>query len=194
MLWQDITRNAGTSALQGALIRLDIHPFTSESVSLYKKQTIDRLNRKHRRLFWWAFWTVQVLWCIGALLVVLLSPKMVDSPLLSRTIGFLFLSGLGTLVSTMVGGSMESTSLAPIYTWRDTPIRDYGGRVPEFALVTALRVQKECPLACFSIQHLVDIKTSFAGPDPFLVVRVPDGQEYYLEVWDEPGFKAVRQV
>jgi len=75
--------------------------------------------------------------------------------------------------------------------WARTGIREYqqmveNPAIPEFALSLATQVKEELPEANVYVEHLVH------QPDPFLVVAM-DGEEFYLEVWEEPGFEATME-
>jgi hypothetical protein len=70
--------------------------------------------------------------------------------------------------------------------WQCTPIEEYRGYVPDFALQKAIEIKKVLPRAQIIIEHLKD------SPDPFMLVRTGDtwsDKGYYVEVWDEPGFE-----
>jgi len=71
--------------------------------------------------------------------------------------------------------------------------------VPEFVLQTALDVKKIDPSCVLYVDQLIAIpaertKREPISLDPFLVAVTQDGQEHYLEVWNEPGFKQQRMI
>lgn len=66
--------------------------------------------------------------------------------------------------------------------WGRTPIRYYTEEIPEFVLNKAIQIKKALPTVGVYVEHLVD------QPDPFLVVA-SGGEEFYVEVWMEPGFE-----
>jgi hypothetical protein len=80
------------------------------------------------------------------------------------------------------------------WEWQFRSLATYTDKVPTFALDTALRIKRAlevhglgCPLGIASLEHKV-------VHDPFLYIDTPDGQRYYLEVWDEDNFLAEREV
>lgn len=87
-------------------------------------------------------------------------------------------------IESRIGQSMPWHSLSE---WTETELPKYSGYVPDFALEKALKIKQEFPTASFFIQRLEN------NPDPFLIVRSGGGawnsdENYYLAVWDEPGF------
>lgn len=73
--------------------------------------------------------------------------------------------------------------------WEVTPIAHYRQAVPDFALQTALDLKAKLPEVELFIESFEKRKVH----DPFLVA-VYGGKWYYLEVWNEPGFKQQREV
>jgi hypothetical protein len=71
--------------------------------------------------------------------------------------------------------------------WEVVCIKGYHLPIPEFALQTAIDVKTACPEVALFIEELRTTK------DPFLVAKL-GGETYYLEVWNEPGFKQERVV
>lgn len=83
-----------------------------------------------------------------------------------------------------IGQSMPWHSLSE---WIETELSKYSGYVPDSALDKALKIKQKFPGAEFFIQRLEN------NPDPFLIVRSAgsrwnSNENYYLAVWDEPGF------
>ena len=75
------------------------------------------------------------------------------------------------------------------HEWQTVAIKDYAGAVPEYAVQRGLDVVRECPGARVAVSHLTAVK------DPFLVVYCGDGvnaERFFIDVWDEPDFKAKR--
>lgn len=66
--------------------------------------------------------------------------------------------------------------------WVRTGLKSYEQEIPEFVLNKAVQIKKELPDVNLYVEHLVH------KPDPFLVA-VLDGEEFYVEVWEEPGFE-----
>lgn len=74
--------------------------------------------------------------------------------------------------------------------WECKPLREYTDPVPEFVLGTALCVKEKLSEAEFQVEHFIAGKRKL---DPFLTMTVGE-LHYYLEVWNEPDFKAKRLV
>jgi len=75
-------------------------------------------------------------------------------------------------------------------SWNLVPLKDYQSPVPGFALATAKEIHQRVPKATFSIDELL-VKN--VQRDPFLVVE-GDGETYYVEVWEEPGYEQKRKA
>ena len=65
--------------------------------------------------------------------------------------------------------------------------------IPEFALQTACDLKERFPNFTFGIDVLEEKKEQPITYDPFLWMR-GDWDVYYLEVWNEPGYKQERMV
>ena len=80
---------------------------------------------------------------------------------------------------------------------------EYGEPVPRFALATACEVQDAMKKAGIPARFVVEFlryepeRSAWETGDPFLVMVVdaPSGaQDFYLEVWSEPGFDLDREI
>lgn len=86
------------------------------------------------------------------------------------------------------------------FSWEQKPLLQhvkgaYTQPVPEFALQTACDLKEKLPHLEFFVEELVRKTERTRKPmDPFLVVRDSSGTNYYLEVWNEPGYKHERMV
>ena len=70
--------------------------------------------------------------------------------------------------------------------WKFTLIKDYKQPIPVTAIEKALKIKKTFPDARIFICHLI---VAHKDADPFLYVdNGGQGEAYFLEVWDEPGF------
>lgn len=72
--------------------------------------------------------------------------------------------------------------------WQETELPKYGGSVPVHALQKAIEIKRKLPEVQFFVWHLSETK------DPFLVATLKTNRwgsepEYYIEVWEEPGFE-----
>jgi hypothetical protein len=157
--------------LQVAMSVLGIRPFTTASVKEHKAARA--LPGDHK-------WKGGVLVFLGLLIAAagFYSETMEVGTTVSHWLLFFLataLIGVGILVAIVR------------MSWKMTPLRDYRQPVPEFALQTAIDLAKKCPTAQFFID---EIET-----DPFLVVKTRSGRTvYYLESWNEPGFKKEREA
>jgi hypothetical protein len=89
------------------------------------------------------------------------------------------------LLCVIYFGSLETAR--KVYFWNLMHLKDYQGKVPEYALQTALDIRKYSKEGYIGIDHLEE------HTDPFLVWRI-GGKQYHLEVWNEPTYKQQRQV
>jgi hypothetical protein len=74
--------------------------------------------------------------------------------------------------------------------WVECDLKRYDEPVPEFALATAVELHQRVPGIEFRID---EFRVEAKSRDPFLVA-VFKGECYYLEVWDEPGYKQERKA
>lgn len=95
------------------------------------------------------------------------------------------------LIVTFALSQLPTKIIIRTAEWKLVPIECYEAAIPEFVLQTALDIKERCPEAKFFVDEL-RYKTMF--PDPFLVVQSEDGSQFYLEVWNEPGFVQKRMV
>jgi hypothetical protein len=108
------------------------------------------------------------------------------------------LTGLATLVSIIAaiahGSSQEGWGHGSrtIRRWMATPLEQYSGTVPEFALSKAVEIKKALPEASFQVEQLV-LETErrsrpVPDPDPFLVA-VLGKERYHIDVWEEKEYE-----
>jgi len=71
------------------------------------------------------------------------------------------------------------------FDWHRTSLCLYHLPIPEFVLQTALDLKERCPDLEMMVEEL---RVLHYQPDPFLVGVDKRSNEYYLEVWNEPGF------
>ena len=158
--------------------KLGIQPFDDDAVEAYKR-------RKERRANKWMF-----VW-LGVALVgmVSIAPFSVMAHMVN---GWWGIGGLVGLVA-LVGGFVTACNVR-IHEWSWRELQLYSSPVPEFALQTAIDVSRELGLP-HAHEWFVDELRARQRPaaDPFLVLRCA-GREFYLEVWNEPDFKAKREV
>jgi hypothetical protein len=69
--------------------------------------------------------------------------------------------------------------------WKEQSLEGYKEEVPEFVLNKAVQIAEKVPGTKFFVEEL---KVVTKTVDPFLIAR-HGGEEYYIEVWDEPKFE-----
>lgn len=111
---------------------------------------------------------------LGSILVISGTPISSWCGCLGLLILALFSAGLGLIVLIDSG---KVTQL--IIRWERKDV------VYHFALQTAVDIQRKCPGAHLFIEEAFLDQRSI---DPFLVA-VADGEAFYCEVWQEPGFE-----
>jgi hypothetical protein len=108
------------------------------------------------------------------------------------TVGGIVVGGIGG-AGLMVIGFCRAINCAD-YDWQRIRLTDYHDPVPTFALNTALAIDAATPGDSSVTFYVEALKLrQHVDPDPFLVAVV-DGQDFYVDVWDEPSFAARRRV
>lgn len=100
--------------------------------------------------------------------------------------------GAASVILMIIGfGALGGNKTIRI-SWNLVPIQDYGNRIPEFALQTALDLQQRYPDSQFFIDEATYETVSV---DPFLVVKAKRSKRlFYLEVWNEPEYREQREI
>lgn len=111
----------------------------------------------------------------------------------------------------LIAGAIANAKrfVGPTWQWRIAALGGgwndvYTGRVPEFALQTAVDLKKACNKAGMKADFYVEFmqEKALRHPDPFLAVVVSDEfaptrlrtDLLYIEVWNEPKYKQEREV
>ena len=173
-------------SLAQALRVAGITPFSHSSVRKYKEQQVAKFQdgNPSRAMFFLRLALI-VLGLAIASVIVFLS----NGPGLVKTIGSISASVLaGMFVTFCVICVMSISDKTAI--WRAVALNEYTSPVPGFALATAKEIHQRVEGATFFIDELVVAQVQH---DPFLVVR-GDGEEYYVEVWNEPGYEQKRKA
>lgn len=165
------------------LAEKQIDPFTQKSVAEYKR-------RRRRSDNWRHIPRVGTFWTSLAFAAFALSFGFVSGCATEPSARGFFgaLAGITGVLSIVF---MASTIAFDGLTWQLSSLYHYGRMMPEFALQTAVDIKSQFADAELFICELIHKQTVI---DPFLVLRLPDGRELYLEVWNEPGFKKTREV
>jgi hypothetical protein len=185
-------RSASThqpSTLKGALEKLDIVPFTPESVAEYKQDKIEQMTRQlshcqgeeiSRRDFDpWEYAELNSLrnkvirrkaYLIRLWDKLRHKKKSSNLPCDPPVIRFLKVPG--------------GPRLCIYLQWVKVPLADPLD-VPEFVSAKAREIASLVPEANFTVEQLQSERRNY---DPFLIVSYAD-ESYYIEVWDESEFE-----
>lgn len=171
----------------------DAVPYKPELVEKYKDEMV-RMDMpfllRHRN---WKAPERLVTFFAGALVVsIIVSLTGMAIQVFSYQWFALLLCGIAGLLNTAIcfiafNLTVDTIEYKPI-GWNRHIISEYPEQIPEFVLETALSVKERLPEAEFCIDSFV--KNEGVGC-PFLVMCY-QRDEYYLEVWNEPKFKAQR--
>jgi len=205
--------HAQRAALRKRLEQLDVRPFDPRSVVKYKRQQAAKAAG-HKLRF--AVRVEPILAWFGLALLVMAAGCGIACGITSAchcyyastTLGYLAaIAGL-TFVGTLLGmgiaiwtgyitpGPSPARDIWPV--WKQQKIKHYDAPIPEYVLQTAVDIKRECPNARLRIDRLTVPKAPRLILDPFLVLQLPVAdsdlqQDVYLEVWEEPDFKAERR-
>lgn len=189
--YEPLLRKYGRESLIAALAKLDIRPFTNESVAQYKATMLAKLREQSKffaRHEDFAAFASVIPGMLGALAafsgffwtIDLLVSGVHESNLLHAA-GF----PLGIILCMIAIRVFKISQEAWSLKW--AKLGDYRMPLPVSVLEDALRIRKELPSAKFSVDYLTTENAEKAA-DPFLVVEC-GGAEFYIAVWDEPDFE-----
>lgn len=166
--------------LINALLKLDIVPFSKDSVELYKTQAVKDARKVLVKLN-----PIKETMPMVLVLILMLSLGSIIVLGILNILGFIsnspVLIALATFVGSTVGFVFSINSLKT-FEWTNTEIKHYQQPIPEFVLNKALQIKEKVPNAQFFIEHLEE------KYDPFLKVK-HGNLDLYIEVWDEPKFE-----
>lgn len=183
LLGYKATQSSNLDLLLKTMKDLDIRPFTSESVNKYKQQKAGVL---------------------GIILGMMCVLGLITAILFGIIAGLLLVFGVqisGEICAWVLVPSISAVAISAvvipsivvmttgIHEWKKHDIASYQLPIPDFALQTAVDLTKRCPFVKFYVEQLEH--------DPFLIawLEEPNGgayHEWYLEVWNEPGYKVQR--
>ncbi len=175
------------------LAQLEIKPFTTDSVRKYQDQMVlqDRpFFVRHGNFLAGLMLCVAVL-SLTALLLVGVPAAIAGANWFSA----FATTSIVTVILSVVFGirvSNKYDSYAP-GQWRRTAFKEYEEPVPTFAVSTAVELKERLPDAEFFVEKFEEGRYVKRVRDPFLVMEA-GGQTFYLEVWQEPDFRAKRQI
>lgn len=181
----------GNSGLRGTPIwntlkKLDVLPFTKESVAAYQaareRAATPKLAEAFAGIEAFAI-LMTVLSCIGMAIGVLGT---------NESAAFFFAIVFFPLVAFSIVSAFFRNRFGIERRWVNRSIREYNLPIPAFALQTAVDVKRAHPELRIGFA-IISLEQNRAVLDPFLAMEL-DGNFYYLEVWDEPDFNAKREV
>jgi len=174
VLKQSARATSETRRLRLALVKLGLLPYSHESVLKYKAKAAADVTTP-----WWVRTGLPALTVISgtaAALVGYADTKLPTLPDLSLIVGGAVLALAGAVLRTMVVDKRG--------VWRRERLAGYRGFVPTHVLEHAISIRNAFLNAQFYVEELVVEQRRI---DPFLVCSY-EYEDYYLDVWDEPGF------
>ncbi len=162
--------------------------FLEKDIRPFEERSLKRFMRRKR-------WTeeAKTRWPFLAAFIVLASIAAVTirtvtwgsgAELLAVFCGVTCFGALATLIGAIVIDG---------WTWNTIWLANYSKPIPEFALQTAIDIAGKFPDMVQRL-YVVELQRDSRTADPFLAAVLPGGQELFLEVWDEPGFRRAREV
>lgn len=166
--------------LLNALSKLDIVPFSKNSVESYKTQAVEDARKMLGKLN-----TIKEIMPLALVSIVLLSCGSMIVLYILNVLGFISDSPVSIAATTLIISLVSlvlSINLAKTLVWTNTEIKNYQQPIPEFVLRKALQIKEKVPDAQFFVEHLEE------KYDPFLKVK-HGNLDLYIEVWNEPKFE-----
>jgi hypothetical protein len=183
-LQQSMQRRQANAILRAKLQLVGVSPFTVESVQRYKKIAIANTRKPKLRVFVGTAIIIAMIAATIGLVDCLSRPDTSDT----ITFGALFATAVGWLLSTIIAGAVIFNGRKA--QWMTHSLHNFKEQVPEFAIQTAIDIREHCPDAEFYVDKL-----EFTRPlDLFLCVKTRHSDMFYVEVWNEPGFKQQREI
>jgi hypothetical protein len=169
-------------SLAQALRIAGVIPLNLNSVRNYKEQQVRKFQDGNgkRGMFFFRILLVSLGLAIASAIVFL-----VNNPGVVKVTGSVCALLFTTVFVVALVVSVFSIPNKKV-SWRVIDLKEYASPVPGFALATAMEIHQRMSGASFFIDEMIMGETE-VQKDPFLVVR-GDGEEYYVEVWDEPGY------
>lgn len=183
-------RAVKSQPLLDAMAAAGVMPFTDESVSEYKHTLAKKQSARIEKISYWAARVGAVMAVISFAMCALTA---IYAGIAGTTawlpLGFGFFGVPVGILVFHIGCELGGDDIHRIDAYRK-PLECYTKPIPEFAIQSALDIKQHCPDAEFVVEEITVEKVV----DPFLIVRLPgDGMpQYYIEVWNEPGFTQER--
>jgi len=161
------------------LNKMQVFPYDKASVKKYKKRT-EFLFRFSGKALIGTIYDAIGLFCFASLILTAISCCWFSAGFWVAT------SAICTVVSFIVVIATGDKVKDYKAKWKKIPIKDYDKLIPEFALQTAVDLKERIPSVSIYIEELI---VNEVPRDPFLVATDASGNEFYLEVWNEPKFR-----
>ena len=167
------------------LTELGCKPFTEESVDSYKEYMSEKVNQDGL----WNFASAALISVIGVVVFFLEMYRIQyhQIPIPNPTSASFIIALLTAFAAFVVIGFFRS-EFRNRYVWNLTGLRYYEGKLPIAAAEAITMLDREFDMVTFYVDELVE-RSKIA--DPFLVMKDPHNNYYYIGVWDEDEFEAV---
>jgi hypothetical protein len=178
----EVTSKDKRGQVVSKLNEMGIDVFTNESVQKYKEKMAPRMSDIIPGIIF------STLFCTGITAAILSYSNDI-----ANMIGMSLCCLLPSIAVTVIGATFIE---GRFYNkqWRKYRIQQFFDPIPEFAIQTAVDIKKSFSNSSISCELYIDRLEKGRGPwkDPFLIAEI-DGQEYYVEVWNEPDYKVERE-
>jgi hypothetical protein len=185
---------AAACRLERALIAAGVRPFTQKSVERYKNsKTVQGFNDLAGGL------AIAGFVCFALVFVASITNICAAANADHPPVWWYVICAVLPVLGVGLWWCAAVAAKSPV-VWKSTAINQYKKPIPEFALATAIDVKRRCQglgveVTLYIDEIDVDATKQQAAKlrDPFLTVGTLNNPNvYYLEVWNEPGFKRER--
>jgi len=192
VLSQTIERDKNKTKLEQCMDRVGLRPFTRETIEKYKKEEANRRWYEYNAADFKITATVAAVlasfYC-SWFIMYFCSGAWIAIPVIFSILGAL---GFGFLLTVALPDIFRVRA-----EWLTDHLSVYKKPIPEYALETALGLQKELKAEGIDSECKFYVESLFIhkeARDPFLFVQCGNFNRYYLEVWDEPNFGVEKLV
>jgi uncharacterized membrane protein len=202
------------SEAREVLAKLDIVPYSNESVEKYKAAVIDKAEDAYylNELTRIVFGSLIPIFFLAAFFLSLEASAYKTVTIWDHVAPYSFFAGIGSIILSIVlvfvrtktpgrwGTERHAYKSFPGYHWVEEGLHSYDDEAEVVALIIALQIHEYLPGADLHVEVLrqkpvpeVTHHQSYSSVsgwdgDPFLVLRVA-GEDHYLAVWGEPDFE-----
>jgi len=177
-----------STSLLSTLISIDIIPFKTDEVNLYKQSKVKTGMWSGTKA--WLTWMV----CnfLGASLFVFSGIHFGFHDTIFMDV-LAFTTGISIIIWLCCVNSLRGHGHRTNFQWKQDWISNYHGLMPDHVLHKAIQIRdahkdhNPSEPVYFGVDALVAVNENKIRPepDPFLVVKNNKGEEYYIEQWDE---------